>query len=413
MKKMTNWEELQWRGLVKDVAGDDIADKINNESVTFYWGTDPTADSLHIGHYSSLVTAKRLMMMGHKPILLCGGATGRIGDPRPTAEREIISIEQLEKNIQGIRSQIDRLFQGKAKLVNNYDWFKGYEFLDFLRDVGKYINVNYMLSKDIINRRLETGITYAEFSYMLIQGYDFLNMYRNMGCIMQVEGSDQWGNITTGIDLIRKIDGKEAYAFTMPLILDANGNKFGKSEGNALWLDINKTSSYELYQYLINTDDSMIEHYLKVFTFLTPEEIIDVVEKHNKEPHLRIGQKTLAKCIITDIHGEEEYNKAEQISKALFSGDLTGLSAKDILIGMKMVPSINLSGEIKLLDLLVDNGICSSRREAREMLSSNAISLNNIKFTDENTFVDKNMAIDGKVIVIRKGKKKQFIGIFD
>ena len=413
MKKMTNWEELQWRGLVKDVAGDDIADKINNESVTFYWGTDPTADSLHIGHYSSLVTAKRLMMMGHKPILLCGGATGRIGDPRPTAEREIISIEQLEKNIQGIRSQIDRLFQGKAKLVNNYDWFKGYEFLDFLRDVGKYINVNYMLSKDIINRRLETGITYAEFSYMLIQGYDFLNMYRNMGCIMQVEGSDQWGNITTGIDLIRKIDGKEAYAFTMPLILDANGNKFGKSEGNALWLDINKTSSYELYQYLINTDDSMIEHYLKVFTFLTPEEIMDVVEKHNKEPHLRIGQKTLAKCIITDIHGEEEYNKAEQISKALFSGDLTGLSAKDILIGMKMVPSINLSGEIKLLDLLVDNGVCSSRREAREMLNSNAISLNNIKFTDENTIVDKNMAIDEKVIVIRKGKKKQFIGIFD
>lgn len=413
MKKMTNWEELQWRGLVKDVAGDDIADKINNESVTFYWGTDPTADSLHIGHYSSLVTAKRLMMMGHKPILLCGGATGRIGDPRPTAEREIISIEQLEKNIQGIRSQIDRLFQGKAKLVNNYDWFKGYEFLDFLRDVGKYINVNYMLSKDIINRRLETGITYAEFSYMLIQGYDFLNMYRNMGCIMQVEGSDQWGNITTGIDLIRKIDGKEAYAFTMPLILDANGNKFGKSEGNALWLDINKTSSYELYQYLINTDDSMIEHYLKVFTFLTPEEIMDIVEKHNKEPHLRIGQKTLAKCIITDIHGEEEYNKAEQISKALFSGDLTGLSAKDILIGMKMVPSINLSGEIKLLDLLVDNGICSSRREAREMLSSNAISLNNIKFTDENAIVDKNMAIDEKVIVIRKGKKKQFIGIFD
>ncbi len=413
MKKMTNWEELQWRGLVKDVAGDDIADKINNESVTFYWGTDPTADSLHIGHYSSLVTAKRLMKMGHKPILLCGGATGRIGDPRPTAEREIISIEKLNKNIEGIRAQIDRLFDGKAKLVNNYDWFQGYEYLDFLRDVGKYINVNYMLSKDIISRRLDTGITYAEFSYMLIQGYDFLNMYRNMNCIMQVEGSDQWGNITTGIDLIRKIEGKEAYAFTMPLILDANGNKFGKSEGNALWLDINKTSSYELYQYLINTDDSMIEHYLKVFTFLTPEEIIDVIDRHNKEPHLRIGQKTLAKCIITDIHGEDEYNKAEQISKALFSGDLTGLSAKDILVGMKMVPSIKLSGEIKLLDLLVDNGICSSRREAREMLSSNAISLNNEKFTDENAIIDKSLAIEEKVIVIRKGKKKQFIGIFD
>lgn len=278
MKKMTNWEELQWRGLIKDVAGEDIADKINNESITFYWGTDPTAESLHIGHYSSLVTAKRLMKMGHKPILLCGGATGRIGDPRPTAEREIISIEQLNKNIEGIRNQIDKLFEGKAKLVNNYDWFEGYEYLDFLRDIGKYINVNYMLSKDIIDRRLDTGITYAEFSYMLIQGYDFLNMYRKMNCIMQVEGSDQWGNITTGIDLIRKIEGKEAYAFTMPLILDANGNKFGKSEGNALWLDLEKTSSYELYQHLINTDDSMVEHYLKVFTFLTPEEIMDVLE---------------------------------------------------------------------------------------------------------------------------------------
>ena len=316
MKKMTNWEELQWRGLVKDVAGDNIEDLINNKSVTFYWGTDPTADSLHLGHYSSLVTAKRLMKMGHKPILLCGGATGRIGDPRPTAEREIISIEVLNHNIECIRKQIDTIFDGNAKLVNNYDWFKGYEFLDFLRDVGKYINVNYMLNKDIINRRLETGITYAEFSYMLIQGYDFLNMYRKMNCVMQVEGSDQWGNITTGIDLIRKIDGKEAYAFTMPLILDSNGKKFGKSEGNALWLDKDKTSSYALYQYLINTDDAKVLEYLKVFTFLSPEEILDVMDRHNKKPHLRIAQETLAKCIITDLRGEEEYTKARDISKA-------------------------------------------------------------------------------------------------
>ena len=285
MKKMTNWEELEWRGLIKDVAGDDIADKINNESVTFYWGTDPTADSLHLGHYSSLITAKRLMKMGHKPILLCGGATGRIGDPRPTSEREIISIDTLNHNIECIRKQIDKIFDGKAKLVNNYDWFKGYEYLDFLRDVGKYINVNYMLAKDIINRRLETGITYAEFSYMLIQGYDFLNMYRKMGCIMQVEGSDQWGNITTGIDLIRKIDNKEAYGFTMPLILDSNGKKFGKSEGNALWLDINKTSSYALYQYLLNTDDSKVLEYLKVFTFLTPDEIMAIIHEHEEAPH--------------------------------------------------------------------------------------------------------------------------------
>ena len=412
MKEMTNFEELQWRGLIKDVAGDDIADKLNNESVTFYWGTDPTADSLHIGHYSSLVTAKRLMKMGHKPILLCGGATGRIGDPRPTSEREIISIDTLNHNVECIRKQIDEIFDGGAKLVNNYDWFKGYEYLDFLRDVGKYINVNYMLSKDIINRRLETGITYAEFSYMLIQGYDFLKMYENMGCTMQVEGSDQWGNITTGIELIRKILGKEAYAFTMPLILDANGKKFGKSEGNALWLDKNKTSSYELYQYLINSDDSKVEEYLKVFTFLTPTEIMDVMKEHNMEPHLRKAQKMLAKCIITDLHGESEYKKALQISEALFGGDLKGLTAEEIMMGMKMVPTVNLSENVKLIDLLVDNQICSSKREAREMLSSNAISINNVKYTDEDQMINRDIAIDNKVLVIRKGKKKQYIGIF-
>ena len=411
MKKMTNWEELIWRGLVKDVAGDNIEDKINNESVTFYWGTDPTAPSLHIGHYSSLVTAKRLMKMGHKPILLCGGATGRIGDPRPTAEREIISIDTLNNNIVGIKKQIDKLFGGKAKLVDNYDWFKGYEFLDFLRDIGKYINVNYMLDKDIINRRLETGITYAEFSYMLIQGYDFLNMYQKMDCIMQVEGSDQWGNITTGIDLIKKVLGRQAYAFTMPLILDASGNKFGKSEGNALWLDKEKTSSYELYQYLINSDDSMVEHYLKVFTFLTPDEIIDTMKKHNEEPHLRIAQKELARCIITDIHGEEEYKIAKHISECLFSSEIKELKASDIISSFKGVPTFKLKSGTTLIEVLVNNNICSSRRETREMLSTGAISINNEKVSDENMIIDENLAIDKQVIVIRKGKKKYYIAM--
>lgn len=409
---MTNWEELKWRGLVKDVAGDDIEDKINKESITFYWGTDPTADSLHIGHYSSLVTAKRLMKMGHKPILLCGGATGRIGDPRPTSEREIISIDTLNHNIECIRKQIDSLFDCQAELVNNYDWFKGYEYLDFLRDVGKYINVNYMLSKDIIDRRLETGITYAEFSYMLIQGYDFLNMYQKKNCIMQVEGSDQWGNITTGIDLIRKITGKDAYAFTMPLILDASGKKFGKSEGNALWLDKNKTSSYELYQYLLNSDDSKVEEYLKVFTFLTPDEIIETMKQHQENPHLRIAQKTLANCVITDLHGEEEAKKAKQISEVLFGGDLTGLTAEDILDGMKMVPNFKVEPNMTLIDLLTTTGICSSKREARELLTANAISLNNKKYTEESLVIDKSFAIDGRVIVVRKGKKKQYLILF-
>ncbi len=412
MKKMTNWEELQWRGLVKDVAGENIEDLINNKSVTFYWGTDPTADSLHLGHYSSLVTAKRLMKMGHKPILLCGGATGRIGDPRPTAEREIISIEVLNHNIECIRKQIDTIFGGNAKLVNNYDWFKGYEFLDFLRDVGKYINVNYMLNKDIINRRLETGITYAEFSYMLIQGYDFLNMYRKMNCVMQVEGSDQWGNITTGIDLIRKIDGKEAYAFTMPLILDSNGKKFGKSEGNALWLDKDKTSSYALYQYLINTDDAKVLEYLKVFTFLTPEEILDVMDRHNKEPHLRIAQETLAKCIITDLRGEEEYTKARDISKALFNEDIKNLSSEDIVNSLSGVKNV-LVYEGNIVDVLVDSKVFSSKREARELITGNALSINNKKVNDVNYIISKNDLIDNKIVVIKKGKKNYFIGKFN
>jgi tyrosine--tRNA ligase len=410
-KNMTNWEELKWRGLVKDVAGDDIADKINNEKVTFYWGTDPTADSLHLGHYSSLITAKRLMKMGHNPILLCGGATGRIGDPRPTAEREIISIDTLNHNIECIRKQIDKVFDGKAKLVNNYDWFKDYNFLDFLRDVGKYINVNYMLSKDIIQRRLDTGITYAEFSYMLIQGYDFLHMFNTMGCTMQVEGSDQWGNITAGIELIRKMTGKDAYAFTMPLILDATGKKFGKSEGNALWLDINKTSSYELYQYLINTDDSKVYEYLKVFTFLTPEEIDEIMVKQNENPHLRIAQKALAKEIITDLHGEEEFNKALNISECLFSDRIWELSANEIIDSIKDIPKFNVKNGELLIDVLVNNNVVSSKREAREMINAGAISINGKKEIDLEKNITKNDAIEDKVLLIKKGKKNYFLGL--
>ena len=411
--KMSNWEELKWRGLVKDVAGEDIENKINNDSVTFYWGTDPTADSLHLGHYSSLVTAKRLMKMGHNPILLCGGATGRIGDPRPTAEREIISIDTLNKNVEGIQKQVDKIFNGKAKIVNNYEWFKDYNYLDFLRDIGKYINVNYMINKDIISRRLETGITYAEFSYMLIQGYDFLHLFDEMGCTMQVEGSDQWGNITTGIELIKKIRGKEAYAFTMPLILDANGKKFGKSEGNALWLDINKTSSYELYQYLINTDDSKVCEYLKVFTFLTPDEIESIMEIQEKEPHLRKAQKMLAKCIITDLHGEDEYLKALNISECLFSDKIWTLSSDEIISSIKDVPRFNITQEMQILDLLVNNNIVSSKREGREMLMNGAISINNIKVTDPDKVITKEDAIDKKVILLRKGKKNYYLGIMN
>ncbi len=410
---MTNWEELEWRGLIKDTAGDDIEDKINKGGMTFYIGTDPTADSLHLGHYSSFMTAKRLMLMGHHPIILCGGATGRIGDPRPTAEREIIPIEVLEKNIQCIREQIDKMFDGKAKLVNNYDWFKGYEFLDFLRDVGKYINVNYMLNKDIIQRRLDTGITYAEFSYMLIQGYDFLNMYEKMNCTMQAAGSDQWGNITTGIDLIRKKLGKEAYGFTMPLILDSTGKKFGKSEGNALWLDENKTSSYELYQYLINTDDSKVYEYLKVFTFLTPEEIDSVMEEHKASPEKRIAQKKLAQCIIADLHGEESYNNAVKISESLFNGDIKSFTSRDVEVAFKGLDVFTVKEDLNIVDLLVTSDSCSSKREAREFVGNGSITLNGEKVTDLDFVLTKDLCIDNKYIVIRRGKKKYFIGIYE
>ena len=406
---MKLFDELKWRGLVKDIAGSDIEDKLNNEQITFYWGTDPTADSLHLGHYSSLLTAKRLANAGHHPILLVGGATGLIGDPRPTAEREIMAKDTLNKNLEGIKKQVDRIFNGRATIVNNYDWMKDYNYLDFLRDVGKYINVNYMLAKDIINRRLETGITYAEFSYTLIQGYDFLHLYEKYNCVMQAEGSDQWGNITTGIDLIRKKTGKEAYGFTMPLVLDAQGNKFGKSEGNALWLDINKTSSYELYQYLINTDDSMCESYLKIFTFLSPEEIMEVVKKHNEEPHLRLAQKTLAKEIITDLHGKEEYEKAVKISEALFSGNVKDIDTNLIGKVFKDVPNSDMKSDKNIVDLLVDTNICSSKREAREFITTGAISINGDRITDLDAVITKDNSIDNKYIIVRRGKKKYYL----
>ena len=405
---MKLYEELKWRGLIKDVAGADIEKKLNEEKITFYWGTDPTADSLHLGHYSSLLTAKRLANAGHHPILLVGGATGLIGDPRPTAEREIIDKDVLNHNLECIKTQVNKIFAGRAEVVNNNDWMKEFSFTEFLRVAGKYINVNYMLDKDIISRRLETGITFAEFAYTMIQGYDFLHLYETKNCIMQAEGSDQWGNITTGLELIKKKTGKDAYAFTMPLVLDENGKKFGKSEGNALWLDINKTSSYELYQYLINTSDKMVESYLKIFTFLTPEEIMDVVAKHNAEPHLRIGQKTLAKEIITDLHGSSEYEHAVHISESLFSGNIKELSYDDILVGFKGVPTFE-TVETTLIELLINTGICSSRREVREFLNSGSISINGDKVTDENLIINKSIALNEKIVVIRKGKKKYYL----
>jgi len=409
---MTLFEELEWRGLVKDLAGDDIKDKLDNDKLTFYWGTDPTADSLHLGHYSSLVTAKRLAKAGHHPILLVGGATGLIGDPRPTAEREIISKEAVDKNVEGLKKQVKEIVGNDVEVVNNYDWMKEFSFLDFLRDVGKYINVNYMLDKDIIRRRLETGITFAEFSYMLLQGYDYLHLFREKGVTLQAAGSDQWGNITTGIDLIRKMEGKQVYGFTMPLILDSTGKKFGKSEGNALWLDETKTSSYDLYQYLINTEDVKVLEYLKVFTFLTKEEIEEVMEKHNAQPELRIAQKELAKQIIIDLHGEESFNRAVNISESLFSGDIKNFTSKEIEEAFKGITPFEINNDLNIVDFLVEAGVCSSKREAREFMGNGSITLNGEKVTDLEFIITKGICIDSKYLVVRRGKKKYYVGLY-
>lgn len=410
---MKIFEDLKYRGLIKDTAGDDLADKLNNDKITFYWGTDPTADSLHLGHYSSLVTAKRLALAGHHPILLVGGATGLIGDPRPTAEREIIKKEVLENNLISIKKQVEDIFDGNVEVVNNNDWMKKFTFTDFLRESGKYININYMLDKDIIRRRLETGITFAEFSYTLIQGYDFLHLFKERNCIMQVEGSDQWGNITTGIDLIKKKLGKEAYAFTMPLVTDKYGRKFGKSEGNALWLDEEKTSSYELYQYLINVDDEMVIDYLKIFTFLTKEEIEEYEIKNKNNPELREAHKRLAKEIITDLHGEDSYQEAIAISEALFSGDIKRLNSKEIEMAFKGLAPQTITDDTNIIDLLVEKEICKSKREAREFISNGSITVNGEKITDNEFNVTKSVAIEQKYIVIRRGKKKYYIIIFE
>lgn len=408
---MKIYDELVWRGLIQEISSPDLIEKLNNGGMTFYIGTDPTADSMHIGHYSSFLISRRLKQAGHTPLLLVGGATGMIGDPKPDTERPMITKEEVEKNVQGLKSQAEKIFG--FEVVNNYDWTKDINVIDFLRDYGKYFNVNYMIAKDKVKSRMETGITYAEFSYMILQALDFLELFETRNCELQVAGSDQWGNITSGIELIRKKTGKEAYGMVMPLVTDSTGKKFGKTEGNALWLDKNKTSSYEMYQYLVNLEDSMIIKYLKMLTFLSKEEIEELEKINNEKPELRVAHKALAKAIITDLHGASEYEKAEKISTLLFGGEVHGLSADDIISNLKTIPTVKIKEKTKIIDLLVDNNICSSKREAREMLSSNAISLNNEKVTDENLEVTKEIAIDSKIVLIRKGKKKYFLGIID
>lgn len=410
---MTLYEDLKWRGLLKDESSPEIGDKLNNSKLTFYWGTDPTADSLHLGHYSSLVTAKRLAKYGHQFILLVGGATGLIGDPRPTAEREVISKDRLDENIKGIESQVRSLVDKDTIFVNNYDWMCNYGYLDFLRDVGKYINVNYMLNKDIINRRLETGITYAEFSYTLLQGYDFVHLAREYGCTLQAAGSDQWGNITTGIELGRKMDNRELYGFTMPLILDSSGKKFGKSEGNALWLSKEKTSPYKIYQYLLNTDDSKIVEYLKVFTFLDKDEVIRLESQVRDCPEKREAQRVLAYEVVKDIHGVFQADNAKKMSEALFTGAFSSFNLEEIEEIFSDYEKVAISKNVNIIDLLIDLKAAKSKREAREFVLGNAISINGVKIDNIDYVIsDKDFLMD-KYIIIKRGKRNYYIGVME
>ena len=408
---MTVFEDLEWRGLVQDISSPELIDKINNGGLTFYIGTDPTADSMHIGHYSSFLISKRLAKAGHHPILLVGGATGLIGDPKPTAERPIISKEEVDKNIKGLTEQAKKIFG--FEVVNNWDWTKDVNICDFLRDYGKYFNINYMLSKDHVKSRMDVGITYAEFSYMLLQAMDFYYLFKNHNCELQVAGSDQWGNITSGIELIRKKLDKEAYGMVMPLVTDSTGKKFGKTEGNALWLDESKTSSYELYQYLINLEDSMIVDYLKKLTFLSREEIEKIEKENNEHPELRIAHKALAHEIIRDLHGEESYLEAVKISESLFSGDIKNFTAKDVEVAFKGLDSFVVEEDLNVVDLLVNSGVCSSKREAREFVSNSSITINGDKVTDLDFVLTKDKCIDSKYVVIRRGKKRYFIGTYE
>ena len=406
---MKLYDELVWRGLIESITDEELIEKINNGGLTFYIGTDPTGDSLHIGHYSTFSMAFRLKQGGHNPILLVGGGTGAIGDPKPSAERPMITMEQLDYNYKKLRKQVEEIFG--FEVVNNYDWIKDINVLDYLRDFGKFFNINYMLDKETVKRRIESGITYTEFSYMILQALDFLHLYETKGCTLQIGGSDQWGNITSGVELIRKKVNGIAYGLTMPLITKADGTKFGKSEGNAIWLDKSKTSSYEMYQFFLNAEDEKVIEYLKKLTFLSKEEIEELEKKHTENPHLREAHKALAKEVITFLHGEEEYNKAVKISESLFSGDIKDLTLEEINDAFKDVPNFELKEE-SLIDMLVNNKITSSKREAREFLNAGSITLNGEKVTDENMTINKQIAIGGEAIIVRKGKKKYYFGKF-
>ncbi|MBU7117668.1 tyrosine--tRNA ligase [Staphylococcus aureus] len=410
-------EDLKWRGLIYQQTDEQgIEDLLNKEQVTLYCGADPTADSLHIGHLLPFLTLRRFQEHGHRPIVLIGGGTGMIGDPSGKSEERVLPTEeQVDKNIEGISKQMHNIFEfgtdHGAVLVNNRDWLGQISLISFLRDYGKHVGVNYMLGKDSIQSRLEHGISYTEFTYTILQAIDFGHLNRELNCKIQVGGSDQWGNITSGIELMRRMYGQtDAYGLTIPLVTKSDGKKFGKSESGAVWLDAEKTSPYEFYQFWINQSDEDVIKFLKYFTFLGKEEIDRLEQSKNEAPHLREAQKTLAEEVTKFIHGEDALNDAIRISQALFSGDLKSLSAKELKDGFKDVPQVTLSNDTtNIVEVLIETGISPSKRQAREDVNNGAIYINGERQQDVNYALAPEDKIDGEFTIIRRGKKKYFM----
>ncbi|HFR3701586.1 TPA: tyrosine--tRNA ligase [Streptococcus suis] len=412
---MNIFEELKARGLVFQTTDEEALVKALTEGqVSYYTGYDPTADSLHLGHLVAILTSRRLQLAGHKPYALVGGATGLIGDPSfKDAERSLQTKDTVDGWVTKIQGQLSRFLDfengdNKAEMVNNYDWFSDISFIDFLRDVGKYYTVNYMMSKDSVKKRIETGISYTEFAYQIMQGYDFYELNDKHNVTLQIGGSDQWGNMTAGTELLRRKADKSAHVMTVPLITDSTGKKFGKSEGNAVWLDADKTSPYEMYQFWLNVMDDDAVRFLKIFTFLSLDEIAEIEKQFDAARHERLAQKILAKEVVTLVHGEEAYNQALNITEQLFAGNIKNLSAKELKQGLSNVPNYAVQAEdnLNIVELLVTSGIVNSKRQAREDVQNGAIYVNGERVQDLEYSLSDSDKIDGELTVIRRGKKK-------
>jgi len=406
--------ELQWRGLIKDVTDVNLLGQLLEKKATLYCGFDPTADSLHIGHLVPIQMLMRFQRHGHRIIALVGGGTGLIGDPSGRKnERQLLTLEQSLKNAESIKLQLSQFLDfsdsNRTIMVNNYDWLHKISVIDYLRDFGKSFSINYMLAKDVVASRLQDGISYTEFSYMILQSLDFLNLYEREHCELQIGGSDQWGNITAGVELVRKSKEAAVCGLTLPLITKSDGTKFGKSSSGSFWLDANRTSPYEIYQYFLNTADADVVHYLKVFTFLSPEEIMELEKTVIEVPEQRLAQRRLAEEMIRIMHGEQALLEAQKMTSVLFGGNVRDLTASQLQICLQGVSSIQVNNPVNIIDALVELKAASSRREARELLAKGTYSLNGEKIEDSSLMLSQANAIDNKLFVLRRGKKNYFL----